>query len=427
MKALSAEPGLSPVRRTLANGLAALVQRTATHPAVTLAVALPAGAICDPEDRLGLATFASRVIDRGTVSRDSVEIAEMLDARGVSLNAGVSRHLFVLNCSCLSEDAPALLDLLAEVVMTPVFPPNEVETRRAELITAIRQDDDNPASAASDAMSELLFPGHPYGRRQRGTVASVQNITRQDLVEFHRQRFGPAGATVVVVGDIDPERAADLVERSFEGWRASVAPPPDVPPPPTPGERRQAVIPMMDKAQADIAYGVLGVRRQDPQYSAALLMNNVLGQYGLGGRLGDSLRERQGMAYYAYSSLDAELGAGALTVRAGVAGENVERALESIDAELTRMQREGVTPGELTDAKRYLTGSMPRLLETNDGIATFLLTVEHFGLGLDYDRRLPGLLEAVTLDEVNAAAATLLRPDRAAVAIAGPYRETRAA
>jgi zinc protease len=418
--------GLSPSRRTLANGLTSLVQRTSTHPAVTLAVTAPAGAVCDPAHHDGLAHFVARVIDRGTASRTSSAIAETLDGRGVSLSTGVNRHVFALNCSCLAEDAPPIIDLIAEIVREPVFPAGEVETRRGEIVTAIRQDDDSPANVASDAFLELLYEGHPYGRRLRGSVDSVQAVTRQDLASFHHSRFGPAGTIVAIVGDIDTAHAEELIERAFGDWSAGVVDPPPVPPPAGPDTRRRLVIPMMDKAQVDIAYGFAGVRRQDPSYYAVLLMNNVLGQYGLGGRLGDSIRERQGMAYYAYSSLDADVAAGALTVRAGVAGDHVDRAVASIDAEVGRMQREGVTPPELADTRRYLIGSMPRLLETNDGIATFLLTAQHFGLGLDFDRRLPALLEAVTLDEVNEVAARLLRTEHASIAIAGPYADTPA-
>jgi zinc protease len=178
---------------------------------------------------------------------------------------------------------------------------------------------------------------------------------------------------------------------------------------------------MMNKSQADIAYGFAALRRQDPDYYAALLMNNVLGQYGVGGRLGDSIRERQGMAYYAYSSFDGNVAEGPLVIRAGVAAEHVERALASIDEEVARMARDGISAAELSDAKRYMIGSMPRVLETNTGIATFLLTAEFYGLGLDYDRRVSELINQVTLDDVNAVARRLLAVDRASVVVAGPY------
>ena len=149
-------------------------------------------------------------------------------------------------------------------------------------------------------------------------------------------------------------------------------------------------------------------------------MNNVLGQYSLGGRLGDSIRERQGMAYYVFSGVDANVIRGPLTIRAGVSGDNVEKAIASIDAELTRLAADGPTEQEMKESKQYLIGSMPRNLETNLGIATFLQTSEFFGLGLDYDLRVPDLLAAVTRDDVHAAARAL-DPSRAVVVVAGPY------
>jgi zinc protease len=195
-----------------------------------------------------------------------------------------------------------------------------------------------------------------------------------------------------------------------------------VPPSPVrPDRRQQLVVPMMNKAQVDIAYGFAALARHDPDYLPLLLVNNVLGQYGLGGRLGDSIRERQGMAYYVFSSFEGNVAEGPLVVRAGVAPGDVERTIESIDHEVRRMADEGATSAELADAKRYLIGSLPRLLETNSGIASFLQTAELFRLGLDYDRRLPGLLEGVTLDRAHAAGRRVLEVDRAAVAIAGPW------
>ena len=150
-------------------------------------------------------------------------------------------------------------------------------------------------------------------------------------------------------------------------------------------------------------------------------MNNALGQYAIGGRLGDSIRERQGMAYYVFSSLDASLGSGPFTIRAGVSADNVERAIASIDAELTAVLQSGFTAQEIDESKSYLVGSLPRQLETNAAIAAFLLNADFFGLGLDYDARLPGMVQAVTLDAANAAARQLLDPSRATIAIAGPW------
>jgi len=191
---------------------------------------------------------------------------------------------------------------------------------------------------------------------------------------------------------------------------------------PAASDRRRLVIPMMNKAQADVAYGFTTITRADPAYYAFWLMNNVLGQYALGGRLGDSIRERQGMAYYVSSVFDANIGAGPLVIRAGVSAANVERAIASIDEELALLARAGVTQKELDESRQYLIGSLPRALETNAGIAQFLQTVEFFGLGLDYDLRLPSLLAGVSVDDVNAAARQALDPALATVVVAGPYQ-----
>src|SRR5262249_40331826 len=150
------------------------------------------------------------------------------------------------------------------------------------------------------------------------------------------------------------------------------------------------------------------------------LMNNAFGQYAIGGRLGDSIRERQGMAYYVFSSLDANVVEGPLVVRAGVSPANGDPTIASIGQEVARLLREGLTEQEVNESRQYLVGSLPRTLETNAGIAQFLQTVEFFGLGLDYDVRIPDLLAAVTRDDVNAAAARLLDPSKATVVVAGP-------
>lgn len=178
---------------------------------------------------------------------------------------------------------------------------------------------------------------------------------------------------------------------------------------------------MMNKSQTDIAYGFVAIARSDPAYYAYWLMNNILGQYSLGGRLGDRIRERQGMAYYVFSSLDANLLPGPLVIRAGVSPSNVEKAVASIDDELRTLVEKGPTEQELAESKQYLIGSMPRTLETNQGIASFLQTIEFFGLGLDYDVRVPDLLRAVTRDEVHEAARRAIDPERATVVVAGPY------
>ena len=417
--------GLAPTRAVLPNGVVVLTTESRTAPAITISAAFAAGSVFDPQGKDGVAHLLSRVLDRGTDRRTADDIAEELENRGAALTIGLTRHQITLSCTCLSEDFEPTIALLAEIVSRPIFPDVQVESRRGEVLTVLRQDDDNPAVRAVETLMEVLYgPEHPYGRRAKGTAATVESLRREDLLGMHGSRFAPASLSLVIVGDVSAQQATAAAASALGGWRAAVPSPTPVVPVPSSDRRRKVVIPMMNKSQVDIAYGFTAIKRDDPSYYGVWIMNNVLGQYGLGGRLGDSIRERQGMAYYAFSSFDANVMEGPLLIRAGVNPANVDRTLQSIDAEVDRMSANGITETELTDAKRYLIGSIPRTLETNAGIATFLQGVEHFNLGLDFDQRLPELLSAVTIEHVAAAARRTLAASRAAVVIAGPYEET---
>jgi zinc protease len=410
--------GLSPERTVLANGAVVIAQETSMTPAVTINATIQAGGVYEPAGQNGIAFLTGRVLDRGTTHRSADVVAEELDERGVALRISTARHTTALSCTCLAEDFDDVLAIVLDTMRHPIFPETEVAKRRAETLNALRQDEDNPAVRAAEVLFDLLYgSAHPYGRRAKGTVDTVSRMTRDDLVAFHRTRYRPALLSLVIVGDVEPARARDRAARELEGWAGAVA---SDPPPPATQTRRQAAITIAGKSQSDIAYGFTSIKRLDPRYYAYWVMNNVLGQFGLGGRLADNIRERQGMAYYAFSSLDANIVPGPLSIRAGVNPANVARALAAIDHEVGTMGRDGVTDDEVAQSKQYLIGSIPRMLETNAGIASFLQTIEQFDLGLDYDRRLPEHLRAVTMDEVRAAASEQLHPERAAVAIAGP-------
>lgn len=413
--------GLSPARTELANGAVVIVQETATTPAVTIDFTFRTGAVNEPADRPGLAYLLARVLDRGTATRSADRIAEELDDRGVTLRIAVTRHTLSMSCPCLAEDFDSVLSLIVDVARNATFPDEEIARRRAEAITAVRQDEDNTAVRAVECALDLMYgQGHPYARRAKGTPDSLEAITRDALVAFHRRTVVPSSLCVVIAGDVPSARAIERATAELGDWRGERPAAPDVPAPAA-AARRRRTIPMPGKSQSDIAYGFTTIRRLDPRFYAYWMMNNVLGQFGLGGRLGDNIRERQGMAYYAFSSCDPNVGEGPLLVRAGVDPNNVERAIEAIDHEVGNLGRNGPTPIEVNETRQFLIGSIPRMLETNQSIAAFLQNAELFGLGLDYDQRLPALLAAVTSEEIAAAAAEVLRPEAAAVAVAGPH------
>ena len=413
--------GLRPVRETLDNGAVLIAQESSATPAVAVNATFLAGSLYEPDHLTGLAYLTGRVIDRGTERRSAEAIAEELDERGVSLRVGCTRHTMTLSCTCLAEDFDEVLAIVIDVARRPIFTDDELTKRRAEVMTALRQDEDNPAVQAVEVLAEMLYGAtHPYGRRTKGTGAALQRMDRDALSAFHRRHVRPSALSLAIVGNIEAGRAIERAAAELESWRSADPVAPAVLPPALPAARRCSTVPMTGKAQSDIAYGFATISRLDPRYYAYWMMNNVLGQFGLGGRLADNIRERQGMAYYAYSAFDALPGPSPLVIRAGVDPRQVERALAAIDTEVRQLGAEGPTEKEVEETRQYLVGSIPRLLETNYSIASFLQTCEQLGLGLDYDRRLPALLQRVTMDEINAAAADVLRPEVAAVAIAGP-------
>ena len=274
--------GLRPLRAELANGAVILAQESGTVPAVSISATFFAGSSQDPADLPGVAYLTRRVIDRGAAHRSAVQIADALDDRGVSLRVSAARDTFSVSCDCLKEDLDDLLALIADIVREPLFPQVELDKRRNEAITSVRQDDDNPAVRSIDVLVEMLYgPAHPYGRRFKGTAARLRAIQREHLIAFHAGHLQPSSLRLAIVGDVDPRAAVDAGARLFEGWRGSPIEQEVLPAPPASRDRQVRQEPMPGKTQSDIGYGFTAVRRLDPRYYAYWMMNNILGQFGL--------------------------------------------------------------------------------------------------------------------------------------------------
>jgi len=214
--------------------------------------------------------------------------------------------------------------------------------------------------------------------------------------------------------------AAASVSKTFDGWDAvgsTTGEAPPAPPRDAPTSIRESI---PGKSQADVAIGLPTAKRLDPKFYALDAANLILGRIGLMGRLGATVRDAQGLAYYAFSGIEAGREGSVWVARAGVDPANVDRAVDSIRHELRRLVDEPVSDEELADAKSYLTGALPLALETNNGVAATLLNIEYYGLGLDFLERYPAVITALTADELHAAARRFLHPDVVAVAVAGP-------
>ncbi len=417
----SALPGPADVlRTTLPNGITVLARENWSAPSVVIEGYLLAGNLDEQEGMPGVASFTAGMLSRGTRRRSFAEINELVESVGASLGYGMDRHITSFSTKSLAEDLPLVLDVLADELRNPIFPPEHIEKVRGLRMTSLAERENDTRQMAGRAFRETMFGAHPLGRDMLGDRKSVAAITRDHLVQFYETWFRPQGMTVAVVGAIRAEDAVKAISDAFGDWRGTRPPHVALPVVLRPEVTRERRVSMPDKTQSDLVLGWPAMRRAAPDFDAARLANTVLGVFGMMGRLGANVREKQGMAYYAASRLSADREPGTWVTYAGVNPANVERAIDAIRAEVRRMRDELVPADELEDVKRYLTGSMPLQLETNDGVASLLVDIEWHELGLDYLSRYIQIINALTAEQVQAAVQTYLDPDRYVLAVAGP-------
>lgn len=408
-------------RQILPNGITILARANFNSPSVSLTGYLAAGSLFEPDEKLGLADFVASGLMRGTQEHSFDEIYNQLESVGAGLGYDSGMHTTGFSGRALAEDLGLLLDLLSETMRRPVFPEAEVEKLRSQLLTGLAIRSQDTSDMADLTFDEILFRGHPYARPEDGHPETIKAIGRADLQEFHRRGFGPRGLVIALVGAVEPKRAVELVAGALGDWQnPEQRQTPTLPELKPLDETTQRHIAIAGKSQADLVIGTGGPRRKAPEYLAASLGNSVLGQFGMMGRVGDVVREKSGLAYYAYSNLSAGLGPGSWTVSAGVNPANLRKAGDLIIKELRRFVKDGVTGEELADSQANFIGRLPLSLESNGGVAGALINIERYDLGLDYYRRYPDLVRGVTAAEVLEVARTYIDPERLAVATAGP-------
>lgn len=410
-------------RRQFANGVVGLAYENRLSPSVVVHGWLWAGSVDVPRSQAGLAAFTASMLKRGTQNRTFAQINETVESLGATLSIGGGGHTTRFTVKCLVEDMPQLLALLTDCLYHPTFPPEYIERRRAQILTAIEQRSDSTQAVASLAFGELMYPGHPYGISQLGYEDTIAALTRQDIETFYHTYYSPHKMGVTIVGAMSRSKGLDLLESAFGNWNVpcpSHAPLPEATRPAGPTKKS---ISMPGKFQSDLVLGWPAMVRTAPDFEAALLANSILGEFGLMGRLGANVRQDQGLAYYAYTALEAGLEGGTWTAIAGVDPENVDRAVEGILEEVEHLRTEPVGAEELSDNQSYIIGSLPLRLEGNEGIAAQIIEMELFGLGLDYAQRFPARIAGLTAQDVLQVAQTYLDPGVYVLAVAGPQAD----
>jgi zinc protease len=418
----SALPGPNDIyREVLPNGLTVVTRSNFNSPSVVISGYFSAGALLDSDEKLGLADFVTSALMRGTKKRTFNKIYNDLESVGASLgfNSGVHRSGF--SGRSLAEDLPLLLSLLSESLTQPTFPKVEVEKLRAQIMTGLAIRAQDTSDMASMLFDEILFKDHPYARPEDGHPETIQRITRDDLVRFQREYYGPREMVIVIVGAVKAEEAVRQVKRALGGWQVKgQKAAPELPPLKPLKKSVSKSHRIAGKSQSDLVIGTNGPKRKDSEFMPALLGNSILGQFGMMGRIGEVVREKSGLAYYAGSSLSAGIGPGSWEVSAGVNPKNVKKASELIVSELKRFVDEGVSVDELADVQANFIGRLPLSLESNGGVANALLNIERHDLGLDYYHRYADLVGEVTREDVLTAVRKFIDPDKLAIAVAGP-------
>lgn len=409
-----------PAEADLANGLHLLVLEDRRVPRVSFTLLIPgAGGYYDPAGMPGLASATAAMMREGTKTRSSAQISEQLETLAASLNvsAGVSSSEASVSGSSLTEHADTLFDMLADVLLNPSFPEEELARYKQRTKASLIQQRSSPGFLASEMISKVLYGDHPAGRVST-TADVLDKVTSATLREAHRTRFVPDHAVLAISGDMALPEARKLVESKLAAWKKAGVPEPAVAEPPDPGKARVSFVARANSVQTNLIVGAPGIQRTHADYDVLEVMNKVIGG-GPTGRLFLILREEKGYTYGAYSGLTATRWRGGWQASTQVRTDVTEPALRDLIAEVTRLRDQPVPDKELRDQKRSLIASFALSLESPQQMMSYYITSWRYNLPADYWDTYPARVTAVTQAQIQAAAKKYLDPARLQIVAVG--------
>ena len=410
---------LRPERVPLEGGGRVLFFPNPASPFVSFHGSLPAGVAAERPGEEGVAEFLSRLLLSGTETRGARRISEALEGHGATLEVSVAEDLLVFRGRTTRRAAGKVFGIAADCLSTPALPPKEVERVRAEILTDLGRERDSTRDRAERELLRLVFPArHPYGRDSKGDEEAVKSIETRALLEFHGRCYGREGLILGLAGDVDGGFVTSTVAKSLHGLPTMTPAPPA--PPPTSGPPSTAFVDLPHKSQADIAIGRQSIPRRHPDYYALDLANLLFGMIGMYGRLGQTVREERGLAYYSLSRLRALRSGGSWSIVAGVNPGRLDAAMEAITAEIDRLRSNPFTEDEIETGKLNRVGGLAVNLERNAEVAGALHGIEFHELGLDYLERFPGIVNGLRTDAIRKAAETYLRKADSSLVVVGP-------
>ena len=406
---------------SLKNGITVLSFSNFNSASVYMIGILNGGGNLDPNDKTGLAHFTASLLSRGTNNLSFSEFHDQLESAGANLVFSCGSQHAWFRGKALAEDSELLFRLASDSLQNPAFGVNYIERLRNQLTAGLSIRDQDTSEVASMLQDEYLFPNHPYGKPIDGYVETIGSISHQDIINFHKKYYSPSGMTIVVVGAIENQKIQSLAEKYFSAWETTPIHKDEqrlIPSPPDRIIRKHKYL--EGKSQVDLLMGCFGPTRTSPDYLPIYLGNNILGQFGLMGRIGKIIRSKSGLAYYATSSVSAWLDVGSWEFSAGVNPENIEKVIQLFRKEIDKFIKSPVKVDELENSKSNLIGRMPMALESNAGLANAILTMHRFKLGFDYYRKYAEQIRKITAAQILSAAKKYLHPDQLVITSAGP-------
>jgi zinc protease len=415
---------IKPTRFVTPNGMTVLVLEQHYLPIVEIHALIKAGSAQDPPEKAGLANLVTSLLDEGTVTRSSKQLAEQIDFVGGSIGTKASEDFTSVTVRVLKKDADLGFTLLADMLLHPVFHKQEYERIKTQILGEIVSDNDDPGHVAMKAFNQVVFHGHPYRWPVEGTEETLGKITLADAQAFYAKEYLPNQTILAVVGDLTVDQVTALIQTHFGGWKKAALPV-HAPRKPAPVERKTVQLIEKDLTQSTIVLGHAGISRTNPDFYAVTVMNHILGAGGFSSRLMETIRDKQGLAYGVMSQFDAKLMPGAFVVNLQTKTNTTNQAINGVLAELKTMREAPVTDQELAEAKSFLMGSFPLRLDSTAKLAQVLAQVEFYGLGLDYFSQYPKWIERVTKEDVQRVAKQYLDPQRYALVVVGDIAKAK--
>jgi zinc protease len=386
-------------------------------PVVAMRFAFPGGAALDPPGKGGLAAMAAALLDEGAGPYDTEAFKTRLEDLITDLRFSAGRDEIGGSLRALKANLGDTAELLRVALTAPRFEAAAVERIRGEIISSLSRQANSPRALSDRLWMRDAFEDHPYGGNVNGSVRSVSAITREDLTGFVGRRLCRAGLVIGVVGDISAGELVDFIDRVFGGLPVGHSDTLVADTKPT--ENGGVLIDRRPVPQSAVTFGQVGLRRQDPDWYAARLVNDVLGGGGFRGRLMRDIREKRGLAYAVSTELVSFRHAGLILGTVATENPRVAESIALIRGEWRRMRDEGPSEAELGLAKDFLIGSFPLTLDTSARVASLLVEIQLENLGIDYLDRRAALFGTVNLDQAKRVAHKLLDPDGLSFAVVG--------